>query len=145
MKIYVIMTFSKLDNNNWFPDFGSRNLCGWYFDFKDAYRAVTENMCNIWEHVYNYALIEEVEEGLYSDSTKRWFFQFDKNLKSYDLIEEPEFLKHFGGFTIQVDEMDYLVVLIAISLFTLCIDIVVNALINLAAETEYEKELRRKQ
>ncbi len=40
--------------------------------------------------------------------------------------------------------MDYLVVLIAISLFTLCIDIVVNALINLASEAEYEKEIRRK-
>ena len=40
--------------------------------------------------------------------------------------------------------MDYLVVLIAISFFTFCIDIVVNALINLAAEAEYEKEVKRK-
>ena len=40
--------------------------------------------------------------------------------------------------------MDYLVVLVAISLFTFCIDIVVNALINLAAEDEYEKEVKRK-
>ena len=145
MKIYVIMTFSRLKmNKTGFPDFGSSIICGWYISYQDAYRAVIENMCYIWENGYDYALIEEVQEGLYPASMKRWFFRFDVDTMTYDPIEEPEFLKHYGGFTIQVDEMDYLVVLIAISLFTLCIDIVVNALINLAAEAEYEKEVKRK-
>ena len=101
MKIYIIMTFSRLNmNETGFPDFGSTNLCGWYFDFQDAYRAVTENMCDIWEHTYDYALIEEVEEGLYPSSMKRWFFHFDEDSLIYDPIKEPEFLKHFSGFTI---------------------------------------------
>lgn len=101
MKIHTIMTFSKLEEHETgFPDFGSTNLCGWYFTFKDAYRAVTENMCDIWEHCYDYALIEEVEEGLYPSSTTRWFFKFNKEMMMYEPIEEPESLKHFSGFTI---------------------------------------------
>ena len=101
MKIYTIMTFEKLELSEYgFPDFGSQNLCGWYKSKVDAFRAVKENMCDIRETCYNYALIEEVSEGLYSCSRTRWFFKFDIDSKTYKQIEEPEQLSHFSGFTL---------------------------------------------
>ena len=99
MKIYAIMTFTKLElSDQGYPNFGSQNPCGWYMSKIDAFRAVEENMCDIWEHCYNYALIEETQEGLYPFVQNRWFFQFDKESKTYKQIEEPAFLKMFSGF-----------------------------------------------
>ena len=100
-KIYTIMTFSKLDcSPGGFPDFGPTNLWGWYKSKKDAFEAVTSNACDSWETCYDYALIEEVEEGLYPGSHIRWFFEYDKSKDKYESINEPEFLQHFSGFTI---------------------------------------------
>ena len=100
-QIYTIMTFSKLDcTPGGFPDFGSTNLCGWYHNKKIAWEAVTENTCDIWETCYDYALIEEVEEGLYPSSHTRWLFHYNGETGHYDEIDEPEFLQHFSGFTI---------------------------------------------
>ena len=97
--IYTIMTLSQLEqHDNGFPDFGSTNIVGWYKDKDVAFRAVKENWGDIWECVYDYAMIEEDEEGLYPVSTRRWFFKFDMTDKEYKPIKEPEFLKHFGGF-----------------------------------------------
>lgn len=95
------MTFSKLELSEYgFHDFGSRNLCGWYMSKTDAFKAVENNMCDIWEHCYDYALIEEVVEGLYPCSRTRWFFKFDIESMTYKQIEEPEWLSRFIGFTL---------------------------------------------
>lgn len=101
MKIYTIMTFEKLECSEYgFPNFGSQNPCGWYISKTDAFKAVENNMCDIWETCYDYALIEEVVEGLYPCSRIRWFFKFDIDSKTYKQIEEPEWLSHFSGFTL---------------------------------------------
>ena len=101
MKIYVITvcTHLELEKTTQFPYFGAERICGYYMDFKDAYRAVTENMCDIWEHTYGYAYIETVEEGLYPSSKDRWFFKFDTESMMYQEIEEPKFLEHFSGLS----------------------------------------------
>lgn len=101
IKIYVINTMTKLEKDqNGFPDFGSERIVGFYKEFKDAEDAVVNNICDIYETIYNYALIEEVEEGLYNSSLNRWFYKYNKEKDEYEKIEEPEFLKHYSGFTI---------------------------------------------
>ena len=100
-KIYTILVFTRLeeDEHGW-PNFGSERLVGYYTDRKIAFDAVKCNACDINETCYDYALIEEVEEGLYNAATHRYLFKYNYDKNKYEQIEEPDFMKHFGGFTI---------------------------------------------
>lgn len=94
------MTKLEQDPKTKFPDFGSTRIVGWYDNFESAYDAVAENACDINETCYQYALIEECEKGLYHPASKRTFFQYCRHVDHYFQIPEPEYCKHFCGFTI---------------------------------------------
>lgn len=95
-KIYVIMIMHDIN-----IEIGDR-IPGYYLDKDVAFKAVKNNWCDIWETCYSYALIEEVEEGLYRPATKgqRWWFKFNLDSKQYEQIEEPECMNNYCGFTI---------------------------------------------
>lgn len=100
-KIYVILCMSKLEQNprTKFPDFGSESIMGWYEDKDTAFERVRTNACDINETCYDYAIIEEVEQGLYPASMNRWFFEYKKDKGEYIQIEEPSFMYGFCGLT----------------------------------------------
>lgn len=101
MYIYTIMVFEKLEKNKGgYPDLGSRRAVGFYADKDDAFHDVRINALDIRECAYNYALIECVEEGIYSSPTDQWFFKYNEEKGVYEEIERPDYLKHFYGFTI---------------------------------------------
>lgn len=99
--IYTILVFTRLeqDEKGW-PNFGSERLVGYYTNKDIAFNAVINNSCDINETCYDYALIEEVEEGLYNAAMNRWLFKYNRDKDEYESIEEPDFMKHFSGFTI---------------------------------------------
>lgn len=103
LKIYAILVMTDLSYNKdlKFPDFGSECLVGYYSSKEAAFEAVKDNCCDIWETCYDYALIEEIEEGLYNPAlpNQRWFFKYNAEKYCYEEIKEPEFVKHFCGFT----------------------------------------------
>lgn len=100
-KIYTILVFTKLekDKKGW-PNFGSERLVGYYTNKDKAFNAIINNACDINETCYDYALIEEVEEGLYNAAMHRYWFEYNRAKDKYEPIEEPDFVKHFSGFTI---------------------------------------------
>lgn len=100
INIYVIMVCEKLEEHNNLPDVGASRVVGFYTDRSDAEFAVKNNSCDIWEMCYDYAIIEEVEEGLYSLSTERSYYKYDTEDGHYHPIPEPDFMKHLSGFTI---------------------------------------------
>lgn len=101
-KIYVIMTCTKLETDKkfLFPCFGSESIVGFYTQKEVAFEVVRDNWGDIYETCYDYAIIEEVEEGLYPCSTVRWFFKFNKDLEQYEQIPEPDSFKRFCGLII---------------------------------------------
>ena len=94
-KIYIITTMTKLEQNKlgW-PEYGSTRTVGWYESFNDAEKCVVYNNGDIWETCYDYAIIEEVEEGLYPYCKPRWFYKYNIETGEYERIEEPELMKH---------------------------------------------------
>ena len=99
--VFTIMTCSKLEIGSYgWPDFGYTRTVGYYHELKNAIDAVKKNMCDIWETVYNYVIIEEVSPGLYPHNMKRWFFKYDIDKDNYVEIEEPEFMKNVYNITI---------------------------------------------
>lgn len=69
----------------------------------EAVRIVTNNSYDIFENLYNYVVIENLEEGIYQyDPNSQWFelyIDVEGNPK-YRKIERPEWVCGFGGFGI---------------------------------------------
>ena len=82
--------FSKRDLN------GKRTNLLFYY----AVATVRNNVTDLWETVYDYAIIEEYYEGIGNMTFKRWFFEYNKETDAYDSIDEPRELKHYAGFAL---------------------------------------------
>lgn len=100
-KFYFITVFEKLEVNDlgW-PETGSQRCWGFYLDKDIAFQAVHENWTDLEETIYDYALIEEYEEGISHLTGYRQWFKFDIEKKGYVEIDEPEGYKHFVGFAL---------------------------------------------
>ena len=83
-KIYTITTFTR-------RKFTSRTV-GWVKTFEEAEEIVLNNQGDIFEYMYDYAIIEEVEEGLYPFSFTRWLYKIDLKERKYYRIEEPDWI-----------------------------------------------------
>jgi hypothetical protein len=95
--IYLVTT---IWNKN--GDHHSRSV-GYYFNKEDAVHAVKENACDIYEcGFYNYAVIEEIREGIYQYDINPLWFSVEPTAKptEYDVkqIEKPEFAEYTVGF-----------------------------------------------
>lgn len=97
--MYFITTIEHLPKDYSIP--GSRCV-GYYSNFEDANCAVRSNFGDIHEYLYDYCVIEKVEEGIYKYALKeeRWFYKFNGNTREYEYIDEPEEFAHQCGFGI---------------------------------------------
>lgn len=102
MTIYAIKTMTKCETvDKYWCEFGHERTVGFYTNFLDAYSTVHNNVGDLCETIYNYAMIEEVEEGLYGSAGMRtWWFKYNQDTGTYDEIPIPEFCKNKFGFTI---------------------------------------------
>lgn|SRR5690554_3614814 len=104
MYIYTITTFEELDNE-YGGIAGSSRCVGYYDNFKDADEVVKNNLGDIFETIYNYAVIEKVEAGLYPACLERQFYKIhvendDYRNVTYEPIDEPECVKCIVNFAI---------------------------------------------
>ena len=93
---YFITVFEGYDKN-WPRDC---RCCGFYTEFKDALMTVRNNVTDLWETCYNYAVIEEYYEGIGWYTGHRWFFKYNRQKDEYESIDEPEELKHICNFAL---------------------------------------------
>ena len=99
--ISVITTLEKIEpNDDYLALFGDQRVVGWYPEYSIAVEAVRENRLDINEEMYDYAVVEEMEPGLYPNVVQRQFFEYDRNSDSYLEIEEPECVKQIVNFGI---------------------------------------------
>lgn len=100
-KIYTITVCEKLEIDKYkFPDLGYSTTIGFYMSKDKAFNAVKSNALDMRETCYDFALIEETEEGLYKPSKERWWFKYNRSIDGYKEIPEPEGYKRFSGFSI---------------------------------------------
>ncbi len=81
---------------------GSRTW-GFYSNKEDALKVLKENHTDIWEHCYDYAVLEAYHEGIsgYDFEKGRQFFKYDQFMNSYLPMEtEPRKVKHYASFAI---------------------------------------------
>ena len=94
-KYYFMTVFRELDKN-----YGPNGMRCWgfYEDFDSADQAVKHNATDMWETIYDYAVVEEYYAGISGYNFCRWFYKYNKETGMYDRIEEPEEVKHYASF-----------------------------------------------
>ena len=100
MKVYFVATIKDIDIER---TIGSRTV-GYFENLKIAKKCVEENWGNIYEDgYYKYAVIEDVEPGLYQSCySEPLFFKWEGTVENggYKEIQRPNELKGFFGFTL---------------------------------------------
>jgi hypothetical protein len=82
--MYFITTFTKF-NKDGNVDQCEKRTVGYYRDLDVAIRVVAENRCDIYEDIYDYAVIEYLLEGLYPEVEKRILFHIDIETRKYKI------------------------------------------------------------
>ena len=95
--IYTITCLETLEERNSWPYYGASAFMGYYFDKETALHAARENWCDIAEHCYHYAVVEEIPEGLYAYPRPRWFFKYDIENDNFNPIDEPKVMEHIAN------------------------------------------------
>ena len=96
--MYFITGFTKyeIDERTQTPNIGSSRTFGYYMNRDDAKEAVKYNYCDIFEAMYDYMVIEHIEEGLYNLASGRLFFKWNHKKREYEEIEPFE--DHWGNY-----------------------------------------------
>lgn len=98
--IYRILLFSKIPtlNSNMFPDWGTMDDVGFYYELETAIQAMHENWCDLREFVFDAGLIVKHLPGLYESAAteNRIYFEWDEDRKGFFEKEEPECLEHYS-------------------------------------------------
>lgn len=104
--IYEILVFEKPDSetvyptgkHSGFPDMGATMSPGFYHSFQDAYDAIINNACDIWETCYDGAFLLCRLPGLYMPvaSEGRMYFTYDHETRHYVQKEEPPIFNHYA-------------------------------------------------
>jgi hypothetical protein len=89
--------FSTLSHRTW----------GWYSKLKDAQECVNLNSCDIYEGEYNYAVIEEISEGVLQggEIPKEWWYKWEGDWETgkYKPCEKP---KEYEGYIVFMDQIN---------------------------------------
>lgn len=73
---------------------------GYYTTKEMAEIAVRENLCDIYENMYRYAVIEKFGPGTHPECHERQFYKYDESSMKYLPIDEPEEFKKVKRFAI---------------------------------------------
>ena len=92
-----------------FEDFDSRygikgsRTWGFYSNKEEALKTLKENRTDLWEHCYDYAVLEAYHEGVsgYDFEEGRQFFIYNETMDAYlPMSQEPEEVKYYVSFAI---------------------------------------------
>jgi len=103
-KVYWFITvfeYAEIDNLGW-PKTGTTRCWGFYTNKEDALNTLHNNMTDLWETCYDYAILEPYHEGIcgYGFKEDRQFFKYNREKDGYFEIDEPKGFNHIVGFGI---------------------------------------------
>lgn len=101
MGVWFITTIETIEKTDLgFPLFGDVRTWGFYFDKELAIRALHNNLADMREFLYDYAVIEEYYDGIIQSSGERQWFQWNENKKGFFEIDEPNEVKNLANFAL---------------------------------------------
>ena len=96
---WFITTFNYVEDNT-FPYLTRSRCWGFYRNKEDALNTLHNNMTDLWETIYPYAILEPYYEGIsgYCFEENRQFFKYDIKQNGYFEIDELSYFKNTIGF-----------------------------------------------
>ena len=70
---------------------------GFYNEHNDARKAVEENRCDMFEHLYDYLVIEYIESGIHPIVRMDEWYKWNDALKKWEFITDKP--KQYSGYT----------------------------------------------
>lgn len=102
--MWFVTTLEKLElSDKGWPSYGATRTPLFCAKEEDAVESVEGNRCDMWEYLYEYAVIEFIEpDQMYGgfDNYRRRWFRFDRDSGKYFEIDEPDFMKRFINIAI---------------------------------------------
>lgn len=87
-------------NDYGFVPTGEQRTWGFYFNREDAVDSLHRNVTDMHEFFYNYAVIEEYDEGISGYTGERQWFRWDHNKNGFFEIDEPSYVKNIHCFAL---------------------------------------------
>ena len=81
------------------PNRGQRCF-GYFQTFEEAEEAVLNNYCDIWETIYEYAVIEKVRDGIHQYDFNPTWYKWNLEKECYEKTEKPDFADGYAGWGI---------------------------------------------
>lgn len=95
--MYFITVFEHV--KEW-PHTGDQRTWGYYHRFMEAQKAVENNLTDMREGCYDYALIERIEPGICAHSEQMQWYMWDSENGRYTEIDQPESMKRLCNFAL---------------------------------------------
>ncbi len=103
-QIFTITAIQKIENNriNKFlniPDFGDTRCIGFFQNLDSAISYIAEHPTKIFDTIYKYCIIEQIDEGAYKYSKNRYLYEYNEPSNNYNQIDEPIILNKVTNFS----------------------------------------------
>ena len=99
--MYFITVFEKIEpSETMFAEFGCKRTWGYYPEYEMAANTLRNNVTDLCEGCYKYAVIEKIGAGICAICEGRQWFVWDKEKHGYIEMDEPECVKHLVNFAI---------------------------------------------
>lgn len=94
--MFFITCFQKVakDDKGWL-DIGASRTFGFKETFQEADTALANNTCDMHEHLYMYAVVEEMYPAIHPIVENRWFYKYKPEFNGFFKIDEPEEFKGY--------------------------------------------------
>ena len=89
---FFITMVTSLDNviMGDFNTYPTSEIVAFEESYEEAEKAVLTNSCDIQDHMFEYALIEEVPIGVYPSAINKWWFKWDRKNKEFFKLPDEE-------------------------------------------------------
>lgn len=89
----------SIDDLGWI-DYGDKRTFGFYADYCKVKKALNTNRCDMNETIYNYAIVEEIDQGIHPTVIWTKWFKWDREKQGFFEIEEPEETKLYTNYAL---------------------------------------------
>lgn len=84
--MYFITGVTELSNEM----VASTRCFGYFSKLEDAEFALENNVCDMWETIYHYMVVEKIEEGIHSISEEIDWYKYNENEDKFERITYRE-------------------------------------------------------
>jgi len=99
--MFFITCFSKCKKNeNERFDTGYTRTFGYFDNLEICRRALHENWCDMHEYLYEFAVVEYIEQGIHSHAKEMAWFRWDDEKEGFFEINKPECTIHYSNYAL---------------------------------------------